>query len=477
MSGPTKNTTHYSASDIQRYLNGEMSAREMYDLEKAALEDPFLADAIEGYETHPAAAGDLHELHASVNARANDPARIRPLPPAKVRPITPWRRIAVAAVLFIGLGISAWYFLINTKNKQPDLATQRVAPPPAAPVMADSDAKSTNPVSSASETPAALPSKPAAEQPAAPPSQPRDAIAKTTTRPSPGKPRQAPLPSLADAKANTPAGVEADKIKTDSIQPALRDLSSGFAVTEKKAVPPQSAFAPAYRSRQEFRSFGQDTLRATTIFSPRTFSGKVLDFNNKPLPGATLQFTGKYDAATVTDQQGYFSINIDPVAKKDSILRVNVGMVGYEPSSLAFNTLAPQAATGNLIYLKQQSNSLDEVVVIGYGSKRKETRAFVSSPSDEKIDSLWITASPVSGRQAYLDYLAAGKKTLGADSSVRGTVLVSFDVSRKGVLSSFKVERSLTPAHDAGVIRLISEGPQWKVSKNHPVRAAVRVTF
>jgi len=207
----------------------------------------------------------------------------------------------------------------------------------------------------------------------------------------------------------------------------------------------------------------------------RTFSGKVLDFNNKPLPGATLQLAGR--ATAVTDNQGYFSIKIDPAKSHDSVLRVNVGMVGYEPSSLAFNTLDLQAATGNLIYLKQQSNSLDEVVVIGYGAKRRETRAFVSSPGDEKVDSLWITVSPVSGRQAYLDYLNAGKKTLGADSSVRGTVLVSFDVSKKGVLSSFKVERSLTPAHDAGVIRLISEGPQWKVSKNHPVRAAVRVTF
>jgi len=59
MSGQMKNTTHYSASDIQRYLNGEMSAREMFDLEKAALEDPFLADAIEGYDAHPTAAGDL----------------------------------------------------------------------------------------------------------------------------------------------------------------------------------------------------------------------------------------------------------------------------------------------------------------------------------------------------------------------------------------------------------------------------------
>ena len=31
----------YSAADIQRYLNGEMSAEEMHAIETAALDDPF----------------------------------------------------------------------------------------------------------------------------------------------------------------------------------------------------------------------------------------------------------------------------------------------------------------------------------------------------------------------------------------------------------------------------------------------------
>ena len=138
-----------------------------------------------------------------------------------------------------------------------------------------------------------------------------------------------------------------------------------------------------------------------------------------------------------------------------------------------------EASTGNLIHLAQQPNSLDEVVVSGFGAKRKETRARAAFADDkEKIDSLWINAKPVIGKQAYLDYLAAGKKTIGADSSIKGTVIISFEVSKKGELTSYKVEQSLTPAHDAGVIHLISEGPPWKkVSKGGSVRTAVRVVF
>jgi len=40
---------NYLVEDIERYLNGGMSAKEMHDMERAALQDPFLADAIEGY--------------------------------------------------------------------------------------------------------------------------------------------------------------------------------------------------------------------------------------------------------------------------------------------------------------------------------------------------------------------------------------------------------------------------------------------
>ena len=123
MSGPDKNNTHYSASDIQKYLKGEFSAREMHELEKAALEDPFLADALEGFEkqdtTGQAQTGDqtlsghLDDLRARLDNRVNVPTR----------KLFPWLRIAAAAILFIGLGLTAWYGLLN-KNKEPNLVSQ-----------------------------------------------------------------------------------------------------------------------------------------------------------------------------------------------------------------------------------------------------------------------------------------------------------------------------------------------------------------
>lgn len=40
---------HYNIIKIQQYLAGQLSRKEMYELEREAMDDPFLADAIEGY--------------------------------------------------------------------------------------------------------------------------------------------------------------------------------------------------------------------------------------------------------------------------------------------------------------------------------------------------------------------------------------------------------------------------------------------
>ncbi|HNM35361.1 MAG TPA: hypothetical protein PKI98_10770, partial [Chitinophagaceae bacterium] len=41
---------NYTAADINNYLQGKMSNAERNAFEKAALADPFLADALEGFE-------------------------------------------------------------------------------------------------------------------------------------------------------------------------------------------------------------------------------------------------------------------------------------------------------------------------------------------------------------------------------------------------------------------------------------------
>ncbi|MFN5430483.1 MAG: hypothetical protein ACK498_07070, partial [Cyclobacteriaceae bacterium] len=54
--------------DIEKYRKGELTPNEMYSLEKKALSDPFLADALEGAETISAKdfSEDMNELKKSI---------------------------------------------------------------------------------------------------------------------------------------------------------------------------------------------------------------------------------------------------------------------------------------------------------------------------------------------------------------------------------------------------------------------------
>ncbi|MEI9808705.1 MAG: hypothetical protein WDO16_13070 [Bacteroidota bacterium] len=57
------NIKTFSAADIEKYHKGQLSPKEMHSLEKAALDDPFLADALEGYATPGInVAADIAEL-------------------------------------------------------------------------------------------------------------------------------------------------------------------------------------------------------------------------------------------------------------------------------------------------------------------------------------------------------------------------------------------------------------------------------
>ena len=60
---------------------------------------------------------------------------------------------------------------------------------------------------------------------------------------------------------------------------------------------------------------------------------------------------------------------------------------------------------------------------------------------------------------------------------MKGEVVVSFDVDRSSRLSGFKVENSLSTNYDNEAIRLIKEGPPWKLMYVRKARITVIVKF
>ncbi len=104
---------NYSLEDIERYLTGGMSAKEMHEMERAALQDPFLADAIEGYSSASFEQSHKHlnEITAALQ-NENEAAKVVPLPTKSFY----WWRVAAIIILVVGIGAVSWY-IIDLDNK------------------------------------------------------------------------------------------------------------------------------------------------------------------------------------------------------------------------------------------------------------------------------------------------------------------------------------------------------------------------
>lgn len=106
---------NYSASDIERYHAGTMTASERHALEKAALEDPFLADALEGYTYSATAQLDLEKIKARLIEKQS----------SKRRPFllinNNWLK---AAAIFVFIAGIAWILYLATTPEKQNLALE-----------------------------------------------------------------------------------------------------------------------------------------------------------------------------------------------------------------------------------------------------------------------------------------------------------------------------------------------------------------
>ena len=106
-------------------------------------------------------------------------------------------------------------------------------------------------------------------------------------------------------------------------------------------------------------------LGTTAILSAqgnRSISGKITDANGKPVPGASIQIKGTKQGVSA-NEDGIFSINVPSSA---SILTISgLGLVSQDVKIGSTTVLNVNMVADN--------KNLDEVVVIAYGTAKKET--------------------------------------------------------------------------------------------------------
>lgn len=128
--------------------------------------------------------------------------------------------------------------------------------------------------------------------------------------------------------------------------------------------------------------------------------------DNTPLAGVSLFVEGRKTAGATTDSAGNFSIELPGGAQ-----RLIFSFIGMESQTISVN------AGGRLsIYLVSQNQSLNEVVVVGYGTQKKSdvTGSVTSVPKDR------LSKIPVTNVLQALEGSVAGY-TLSQSSSAPGS--------------------------------------------------------
>ena len=339
----------YTAEDIRLYLEGKMSPAQMHALEKAALSDPFLADALEGMELH----GNIENFNAEVE-------ELR----AKLAGKTKNRRGTLASFSSLWWKVAAILFIVITGIAVIIITVEK-----------------NNPVTTE--------------------------YAKTENK----------------RETKTPFR---DSVKKEDVLPVQVSIDT----------PPKAD------SRNEKRAAPEPEKAETAV--DENISGK------KPSVLASSVKDSIADVASVTRE---IHDDKNRRAEAPSALEGRAAGIAVENAEIA-------------------DSAYDEVVVVGYGNtkKNKNNRRISAERAEKRI-------IPQNGWEEFEQYIKDSTKITTADSVFTGEERLSFTIGDDGLPESIKILRSVSPSHDRETIRLLQNGPAWKVTKGKSREIRLKIIF
>ena len=398
------------------YIRGLRKGKEAHRLEKESMKDPFLADAMDGYgQVEGNHEQRIGQLRMQVSARAT---KKRNLSKKQNSYAVTW---SIAACLVIGIGISS-YFLFLKKRMTDDVFIAKEEIPSAVfePISPKEEISSLAEIKIKQDS---------THEVTATPTDKKDIVAKSKSIP---KTQSAPV----------------------AITPVIEETVGRTDIQEERIV------ADTDTSLSEVHQ-----LKAAKAATPNLnlIKGKVTDEKGEPIIGASVAYTGT-NIGTVTDLNGEFILK-----KEKGNKQLTAQFIGYEPVEIPVDTSRTM-----LIAMNEDQQALSEVVVVGYGKKKKSNVAGATAKINLKAKEKYKTPQPVIGRRKYKKYLEENLIRPNDESckDVKGEVVLSFCVDKEGRPQNITVVHGLCESADKEAIRLVKEGPKW-TSGDLPTRVTV----
>ena len=391
--------------DILRYVRGEMTPEERQALERAAQDDPFLQDALEGSTL-------LDPDCLTKDVQALDRAIAERVAPIKKRSIIWWPWATAASVLLLVSALVWW----NTRSlEKPQSQTNEVTPETETTVSKPDGSVDLKKLTLLDTLPLAIHSL-----------KTRPPVVQKPTRGGPI------IPQTVDSQ---PAVNHAHGV--DQITSGEQDLET------KELVEIAAADVAEELKKNKLEEDKISKPNTNRVHRQTKIKGLILDQDNLPLIGGTISAENT-DVGTFTDVDGGFELIVNLPVK------LKITFTGF----LAQDVLVTDT---NLIkIIMTEGATLAEVVVTGY-DERAVTQEFP----------VMIRARPQSGRTFYKKYLLEQMQypRQALDANVEGRVTVQFHVDVRGALHEFKVIKGLGYGCDDELIRLIKTGPLWHPRK------------
>jgi len=152
-----------------------------------------------------------------------------------------------------------------------------------------------------------------------------------------------------------------------------------------------------------FNTFGQVVIKGT-----------VSDTANAPLPGVAILVKGNETKGTQTDFDGHFSIHIE---KQETTLIFR--FLGYKTKEVVVGS-----QSSIHVVLEEDAQSLDEVVVVGYGTQKKsDVTGAIGQVKSKELNAV-VTTNPTDALQGRVSGVtvtsSSGSPGSGADILIRG---------------------------------------------------------
>lgn len=422
----------YTLSDIEQYLKGTLSPAQMHEMERAALQDPFLADALEGYTEQPMDVSRAHLAHINAQLSGDQNNKGPIIVPIRRKPWV-WPSVAAVCILLAGTAV---YFLSGTEEKQANSiainsTVNKLNESPATEII-------NHPTDSTPQHPVIVAAtKPIISIPPAPP------------------PAFSPSPTVEETSMKS----------LDSLHEKLLLAAAG---ARKEMNEEQSLTASTLRTSPDTpHRVGLALLKEQP--GVNEISGKILDADSMPVANAVISQLTTNDQPRLTDQKGQFTL-----ISKDSAIPVKINSIGYnEAISYVYRN------NPNQIILNKNNQRLNEVAVsaLNAQSKRSETGIVHNRQmiSHELI--------PAIGTQALLDTLNKIKSAyqLSATQTAKANqvspkLTVSFELDNHGMVKQIHVPSHTHPELITRILSILTQAGPW-TKKGKTATGTYEITF